>query len=330
MTAPTGHDAGPVRVADLDARPATIDDAAAVADVLTAIDTDDPTDPEIQRYQWETAPPWPRQRFALERVGRLVGFAFEAHAPWEEMPDRFGFVGAWLLPAELTPARLDAAYDLVEERSRADGTRTFSLWLKDKEKAHIAVIEARGYREERRGKGWELDLRAERGRLEQMAAESRARMKREGIRILTLADDRDPDVEHKLWRMSVESFRDIPTTVPFVEPPFEQWRKWLSKPGIRRDRTWIAREGDHVVGVSVLNYPPVRGNVWTDYTGTARQVRGRGVARALKLETVMQAIALGISRVRTGNDAANAPILHLNEEMGYRQFGSGIQFLKPA
>jgi mycothiol synthase len=319
-----------LRVADLDARPATIDDAAPVADVLTAIDPDDPSDPAIQRYQWKTAPPWPRDRFALEKSGRLVGFAFQAHAPWEEMPERFGFVGAWLHPADLTPSRLDAVYDLVEDRSRKEGTRTFSLWLKDKEKDHIAVVERRGYKEERRGKGWELDLAANGDRLARMAAESRSRMAREGIRILTLAEDHDPDVEQKLWRMSVESFQDIPTTVPFVEPPFERWRKWLSKPGIRRDRVWIARDGDDVVGVSVLNYPPVRGNVWTDYTGTARKVRGRGVARALKLETVMQAIGLGTSRVRTGNDAANAPILHLNEEMGYEQFGAGIQFLKPA
>lgn len=326
----TEQRAAPVRVADLDARPATIDDAAAVADVLTAIDPDDPTDPEIQRFQWETAPPWPRHRFALESGGKIVGFAFQAHAPWEEMPDRFGFLGASLDPAVFTPARLDAAYTLVEDLSRADGTRTFTVWLKEKEADHIAVVESRGYKEERRGKGWELDLRAERDRLERMAAESRERMRREGISILTLAEDRDPDAEQKLWRMSTESFQDIPTTVPFVLPPFEQWCKWLLKPGIRRDRVWIARDGDDVVGVSVLSYPPTRGNVWTDYTGTARKVRGRGVARALKLETVMQAIALGTTRVRTGNDGANAPILHLNEELGYKQFGTGIQFLKPA
>lgn len=329
MTAPA-QEGSSARVADLDARLATLDDAGPIADVLTAIDPDDPTDPEIQRYQWKTAPPWPRHRFALERAGKLVGFAFQAHAPWEKMPDRFGFVGAWLHPAELTAARLDAAYDLVEDRSRAEGTSTFSVWLKEKERDHIAVVEARGYKEERRGKAWELDLAANRERLMMMAAESRARMQREGIRVLALADDGDPDVEQKLWRTSTASFQDIPTTVPFVLPTFEQWRKWLAKPGIRRDRVWIAREADDVVGVSVLSYPPVRGNVWTDYTGTARSVRGRGVARALKLETVMQAIALGIARVRTGNDGANAPILHLNEELGYKQFGAGIQFLKPA
>jgi RimJ/RimL family protein N-acetyltransferase len=53
-------------------------------------------------------------------------------------------------------------------------------------------------------------------------------------------------------------------------------------------------------------------------TATARAVRGRGIARALKYETMNQAIELGCTRVRTNNDADNAPILRINKEMGYR------------
>ena len=93
---------------------------------------------------------------------------------------------------------------------------------------------------------------------------------------------------------------------------------------------WIAREGDDIVGISVLAYPPMRGNVWPDWTGTARKVRGRGVARALKLETVMQAIALGVKSVRTENDGENAPILHLNEQMGYRASPAGFSLEEAA
>jgi hypothetical protein len=70
--------------------------------------------------------------------------------------------------------------------------------------------------------------------------------------------------------------------------------------------------------MSVLEFPVTRNVPWTAFTGTARKVRGRGVARALKYETLVQAIALGFKAVRTQNDGANAPILHLNEEMGYR------------
>jgi hypothetical protein len=80
----------------------------------------------------------------------------------------------------------------------------------------------------------------------------------------------------------------------------------------------------------MLSYPPQRGVVVTDWTGTARSVRGRGVARALKCETVMQAIALGVDRVRTDNDGQNAPILHINESMGYRRRPDMVMYLRKA
>ena len=47
-------------------------------------------------------------------------------------------------------------------------------------------------------------------------------------------------------------------------------------------------------------------------------MRGRGIARALKYESIGQAIEAGFTRVRTNNDADNPPILRVNEEMGYR------------
>jgi hypothetical protein len=80
----------------------------------------------------------------------------------------------------------------------------------------------------------------------------------------------------------------------------------------------------------MLNYPPKRGVVSTDWTGVGRAGRGHGVARALKCETVMQAIALGVDRVRTDNDSKNAPILHINETMGYRIRAEMIQFMRSA
>ena len=62
----------------------------------------------------------------------------------------------------------------------------------------------------------------------------------------------------------------------------------------------------------------------------ARAARGKGIARALKCETVMQAIALGVDKVRTDNDSTNAPILHLNEQMGDRRRPDMIQLMKAA
>ena len=163
-----------------------------------------------------------------------------------------------------------------------------------------------------------------------MLEASRARMRDQGIEIHPIAADRDPEVYRKLHALGEETAQDVPTTVPHLPESFAQFMKWFDRPGIRRDRMWIARRGGEVLGVSVLSYPPVRDVPGTDWTGTARSIRGRGVGRAVKLETLAQAISLGVTLVRTGNDARNAPILHLNADLGYTRIPGGINFLKDA
>jgi hypothetical protein len=44
----------------------------------------------------------------------------------------------------------------------------------------------------------------------------------------------------------------------------------------------------------------------------------------------MQAIALGVDRIRTDNDSQNVPILHINESMGYKRRPDQIQFMREA
>ncbi|MGH2451063.1 MAG: GNAT family N-acetyltransferase [Candidatus Limnocylindria bacterium] len=326
----TTSDRSSARVGDLTFRPATLDDAARVADIDTALFPEEPSDPEAMRHWWASDDPaWTIDRFVIERAGRPIGFARHAHAPWEKVDKRYARINAYFEPAEHRPANRTPALDWLEARARADGAEIAASYAREDREADRAFLRDRGYVEERRSRAWELDLVAQRERLLAMLERSRARMREQGIRVLTAADDADPESFQKIHRMSEEAAQDVPTTIPHVPEPFEQFMKWFESPGLREDRMFIARLGDDVVGISVLSYPRVRGNVWTDWTGTARAVRGKGVARALKLETVAQAIALGIPRVRTENDGENAPILHLNAEMGYVRIPGWVQLMKP-
>ena len=58
------------------------------------------------------------------------------------------------------------------------------------------------------------------------------------------------------------------------------------------------------------------------------QHRNKGIAKALKLETLRQAGELGVDAVETDNDFENAPILHLNQTIGYREVAGQIEFIK--
>jgi GNAT superfamily N-acetyltransferase len=310
-------------------RPATLDDAAFAADVDTAVHPQRPRDPLIYRYWWAQPDEFMEfARFVVTRAGKPVGVGEWHHARWDVQPDRYGIVGAELLPSERTRGALDAATEEMERRVIAEGARILRAWANEDDPLRIEMLLARRYVEVRRSKRWELDLVGNRDRLLAMAEESRRRMRSEGVRLLTLADEGDPAAVEQIWRLSEEAGNDVPRTVPRVPEAMASYVRWLNAPEIHKDRFWIARAGDEIVGVSVLGYPPVRGVVGTEWTATARSARGRGIARALKCETIAQAIALGVDRVRTGNDAANAPILHLNETMGYRPIAGSIEFLR--
>jgi GNAT superfamily N-acetyltransferase len=319
-----------VNVADMTLREAKLADAEFVADMDTAIRPDEPRDPVTLKDYWRNPEENAKvERFIAEIDGAPVGFAHQRHPLWRT-PKRYGNLSGDLKPSHRTPARIDALFGAMEERSREDGTQTFTTWCWEDDKIRVDVVQARGYVEERRQRFWELDLVANRARLEAMATESRAKMREEKIRILTIDRDSDPEKWKKLWRMTEEAIRDIPTTAPITETTFDDFMKWMRSPGLHEDRIWIARDGDAILGVSILSYPPKRGVVSTDWTGVARAGRGRGVARAVKYETVMQAIALGVDRIRTDNDFKNTPILHINETMGYKRRPDGVQLMKPA
>jgi mycothiol synthase len=312
-------------------RPASLDDTSFAADMATALRPDEPEDAASWRHWWNsTDPEWIVERFIIERDGTPIGFTNHNHAPWSKLPKKYGRLGADFMPEHRSDDAWAEAYTFIEGRSRATGTEIYSTYVREDDERFMRWLLGRGYKEERRSKAWELDLGARRAAIEELARQSRAKMRDAGIAIHTIDRDDDPEKFHKIHEMSEEAASDVPTTIPHVREPFEQFMKWFDSPSVRLDRMWIARDGEDIVGISVLAYPPTRGNVWTDWTGTSRKVRGRGVARALKLETVTQAIGLGVKRVRTENDGENAPILHLNELMGYYRIPGWVQLLKDA
>jgi len=310
-------------------RDATLDDAAFWSDVHTAAHPNEPLDPVMQRYEWEHGyANWTYDRRVASCDGRAVGVVLMELPQAGVTKTRFASIRGEVLPECRQPSTLAALFREMEARASDGGAEIAVVRANEDDDVRIAALRERGYREDRRGKKWELDLVANRERLLAMADESRTRMRREGVALTTLAADRDPDRYRKAWRMSEEAGEDVPSTLGTVEETLADFMRWLRTPGMHEDRVWIARERDDVVGLSVLEYPPVRGVVGTAWTATARHVRGRGIARALKCETVAQAIALGVDRVRTGNDAKNDPILHLNETMGYRMLLTRVDYLK--
>jgi len=306
---------------DLDLRPATFDDVELVADLEATRDPGDPRDPELLRFWWtRSSADGMAMRLVDIRGGAAVAFVSARHSHWvPESPSRFGRIKAMLHSDFWSEAAYAHLIGLAEDWLRFENAHVGATQVGAQFTHELEVWARIGYREVRQQRDSELDLVGRRDQLLAEAARQRQRMQEQGVRLLTLSEDPDPDRMAKLYEMAIAAEQDIPTTVPMRKMAFAEWeRATFDNPGVRPDRFWIAREGDEIVGLSVLSFPRRRGLPWTDFTATARSARGRGIARALKYETIAQAIELGFERVRTSNDGDNAPILHINREMGYR------------
>src|ERR1700681_844662 len=304
----------------LDLRAATLADIGIVADLEATRDPDDPRDPEMMRFWWTRGSlSQVFSRLVAVENDQAVAFMVASHERWGDAPERFGSLRAVIRSdwwSEREYARLIAK---GEEWLGSEGVVNAVNRVREDFRNELEALGRIGYREVRRQKISELDLVAHRDDLLRGLAQERKKMKTQGVRMLTLSEYKDSERMVKLHEMMAAAEQDIPSTVPIPRQSFEEWMRFtFDDPGVREDRFWIALEGDAVVGLSYLQFPPVRGLPWTAFTATSKEVRGRGIARALKYESMAQAVDLGYKRVRTANDGANAPILHINKEMGYR------------
>jgi len=306
----------------------TREDAELVADLLTRAYPDEPEDPVVQFHALRNPTPgWARERWIVLMEGVPVGFARHVH-PVEMTPDSFASVRVALVPEVSSVENLVALYEFIEGRVRADGFNTFETHVYEDDANHRLALERCGWTKDRVSKVWELDLVAERDRLLALAAETRAASREQGIRCLPLADETDPERYAKIHEMAERAAQDIPTTLPIPRGGLDEFMAHLASPEIDEGRYWIAKDGARYAGLSHLKYPPRRGNVWTGYTATSPDHRGRGIARAVKMETLLQAMELGIPRVRTDNDSENAPMLHINAQLGYAPLPAFASYLK--
>jgi RimJ/RimL family protein N-acetyltransferase len=316
-------------MANLVLRPALLEDAEMASNVMTSAYPELPEDPILTRYSWEhPREGWPAARVIAELDGEPVAFVGWTHGPWEHLPERNCYVEVWLDQSKLEPALLDFLWGWVTNDAQAEGGRLLEAQVVEDEHEMVEALRRLGYQRDRTERVWELDLPKHGHRLLTEAKAARAGAEAAGIEIVTLADWQDPNALRKLHSLAELTRRDIPTTTPVIPQSYENFVERTDSPDRLRDRLWIGLVAGDPVALSFLRFPPVRGQVWTGYTCTHPVYRGRGLARAVKLQTLAQAVELGIPAVLTDNDSENAPMLHINEALGYDERRGFISFLK--
>lgn len=118
--------------------------------------------------------------------------------------------------------------------------------------------------------------------------------------------------------MKQDISRDVPRVDDYTAIGFTAFLDFaVTGPRALNDAFFLAIVDGVYAGLSVL-YKAAAGDWLTQgLTGVRRSFRGRGVATALKLKTIAYARAYGAREIRTWNEINNAPIVAINEKLGF-------------
>jgi GNAT superfamily N-acetyltransferase len=155
----------------------------------------------------------------------------------------------------------------------------------------------------------------------------REEREREGFELAPLARWRDdPGPVHALDLAATE---DMPADEPIADYPLEEWiGTYWNHPLLSFEGSFVAAYEGRPVSFAMVQADFASGKAANEMTGTLRDFRGRGLARLVKLASLEWAAANGIHRVMTGNDATNAPMLAINDSLGYRPFAAELAWMR--
>lgn len=196
---------------------------------------------------------------------------------------------------------------LAEDHVTKHGARELGTYALETEPEAIAFAKARGYEENRREYSWVLFL-------DDVALDPPDLP--EGFRVVRLGERRSR--ERELFELYDAAHVDMPSDHDLVLE-FDEWRReTLENPALDLEVSSVVLEGERPVSFAWITSERDLGAGSSELTGTVRELRGRGLARAAKVASIRWAAESGLKHLVTSNDSTNAPMLGLNERLGYR------------
>ena len=300
----------PATVRSSPVRPYRDEDAPAAAALLREVAPDFLVNATLLAHWRRTTPERAHQRWwVVEEQGEVVGWG-EAELRWVVVEPGVGWIWVGVRKDRRRRGLGSALHATAERHLRDVGAHTFqSSLVEDADE----FASRRGYRVARHERLSRLDVRsADLTALDELEAEKRA----EGFRLAPLAEllGRPRD----LHAMYDEAHVDMPSDHPYGTLDFDEWRRErLENPLLDRDGSMNVVFDDRPVAFAwlVVDREGRRGE--HELTGTLREFRGRGLARLAKLAAVRWCAGNGVETLLTGNDATNAPMLAINDRLGY-------------
>jgi mycothiol synthase len=247
-------------------------------------------------------------------------------------PDNSQFVGMTVLAPHRRRGIGTALLAALEEEARRRSVPKLFAGASESERFGLDWARVRGYREIGRRIASYVELaKFEPGSF----SEALDRVRTAGIKITSFAEaleGRDASAQERWWRSlyaaEAPMWEDIPFATPTPHWPWDRFYEASTSAQMLLDLSLVAYAGDQIAGFTTTGKSKDRDG-WTWMTGTAREHRGQGVARALKVEALTRAKRRGLRAMGTTNDEPNKSMRGINAKLGYQMLPAHVELEKP-
>lgn len=293
------------------------EDAAAVVRVRRACVPYDVTTEETLHFAVRSANPASKYRMLVaEDGGEVIGTSHVALAYDSAEPGQ-AKLNPHVHPDHKGKGAGSAILRAAEEHLAAEGATTVYTWVNN-EPASLAFAAHRGYSPLRTAHFQRLDLAG--ARLpEPLKLPS-------GCSLATAADFADDP--RQVFEADAEAASDEPGDISTDLDDYEDWLNstWHHPALDRRLSTLVVADGRIVA--FTLAHTDGDTTYLSAMTGTLRDYRGRGLAKAAKADSLRRAHAAGFTDAFTNNDARNEPMLAVNTWFGYQIRASEVRHVR--
>jgi GNAT superfamily N-acetyltransferase len=251
---------------------------------------------------------------ALDENGQAIGYSDVEREAWMQ-PGRY-FLKVIVAP-EFRNQKLGAQmYADALRVAREHGATELESNIREDDVISNKFVEKRGFKVEYHTFESTLDLNTFN---ETKYDELLARIHADGFRFFSLAEAGVTDEnKRKLYEVNRTTFLESSGSDGTFSD-FDSFSKDVFDASwFRADTQILASLSDRWVGLAAIAIYTADNYAYNAFTGVLHEFRGRGLAQALKLQTIALAKKEGMRYIRTNNDSNNVPMLHINRKLGYQ------------
>ncbi|MCX3291139.1 GNAT family N-acetyltransferase [Streptomyces sp. NEAU-H22] len=255
-------------------------------------------------------------QLVAEEDGEIIGTA-QVHVAHDSPEPGQGSANIYVRPGHRNRGAGSLLLRTAEERLGRLGVTKLFTWVLD-EPDNRAFAERHGFRASR--SAWFLRLDLTTGTLPPRADLP------SGVELRTAADFADDP--RPMFELDAATSSDEPSDIDVEFTDYEAWvEEHWKHPLLNRDLTTVAVVDGRPAAFSVA-YTDDASRYGTAMTGTAREFRGRGLAKLAKNDSLHRARAAGYTEAFTGNDTGNEPMIAINKWFGYEICAKEVRYVR--